>query len=247
MAAVMAAVPFTANTAKNANIGFNSIEANAAFQPYNGKVVTKGSDLNVRSGPSTNYKVLYSVPNGTPVAILEEKNGWGKVSDANGGQWVSLNYIQRITAAEAIALSPTTTAKPASKPAATATVQTYPAKPNDGHPHGYHTHANIIIPIADNPQSYKSAYISRGDLLFITNDWRFFINPSAKTLKGTKGTLYRVKHIVGEMLIWYREKEIICDLCGGLVRKDNIFYDITWRFESLDLNDTYYFQKFTVN
>ncbi len=40
MAAVMAAVPFTANTAKNFNIGFNSIEANA----FNGNLMEDYSD-----------------------------------------------------------------------------------------------------------------------------------------------------------------------------------------------------------
>ena len=40
MAAVMAAVPFTANTAKNFNIGFNSIEANA----FNGNLLEDDSD-----------------------------------------------------------------------------------------------------------------------------------------------------------------------------------------------------------
>ncbi|WP_024859421.1 SH3 domain-containing protein [Ruminococcus flavefaciens] len=74
----------------------NELKASAAFQPYNGIVVTKNDNLNVRSGPGTNYKILYSVPKNTTVAILEEKNGWGKVSTAGGGQWVSLNYIQRI-------------------------------------------------------------------------------------------------------------------------------------------------------
>jgi uncharacterized protein YgiM (DUF1202 family) len=78
----------------------NSIEANAAFSPYVGLVITKKDNLNVRSGPGKNYKVLYSVKKGTHVAILEVRGNWGKVTDEKdypGGQWVCLDYIKDIT------------------------------------------------------------------------------------------------------------------------------------------------------
>jgi uncharacterized protein YgiM (DUF1202 family) len=70
-----------------------TISANAAFQPY--VAVVKGDDiknLNVRKGPGTNYDILYSIPVGTRVAIIEEKYGWGKISTENGGQWIYLEY-----------------------------------------------------------------------------------------------------------------------------------------------------------
>lgn len=82
-------------TSFNKTLFVNSIEANATFSPYVGWVKTKKDDLNVRSDPGTNYKVLYSIKKGTQVAILEERGNWGKVSEANGGQWVCLDYITK--------------------------------------------------------------------------------------------------------------------------------------------------------
>ena len=117
-------MPTSDNQTSDKRSFVNAIIGDAAFQPYNGKVVTKTDPLNVRSGPGTNYKVLYSVPKGTPVAILEEKNGWGKVSDASGGQWVSLKYIQRISEAEARDLSKKPSTQTTTKPAAKTTVKT---------------------------------------------------------------------------------------------------------------------------
>lgn len=153
-------VPTSFTNTSCGNHFVNAIEANAAFQPYNGKVVTKGSDLNVRSGPGTNYKVLYSVPNGTPVAILEEKNGWGRVSDANGGQWVSLNYIQRITAAEALSISnqnsaPTKTASnAASSRPKTASSSSSSKKKQETH--AYKVKESFAYPVAMSLYSIKT-------------------------------------------------------------------------------------------
>lgn len=48
--------------------------------------------LNVRSGPSTRYKVINQVKNGEIYTIIEEKNGWGKIAPDNG--WISLKYTE---------------------------------------------------------------------------------------------------------------------------------------------------------
>ncbi len=69
----------------------NSITVNAAFNSYNGTVKTQGSNLNVRSGPGTNYKIIRKLSNGSRVTIYEENNGWGRISGSQ--EWVSLSYI----------------------------------------------------------------------------------------------------------------------------------------------------------
>lgn len=57
--------------------------------------------LNVRIGPGTGYACMkingkdFQLPNGLIVAICEEVNGWGRLSDLQG--WVSLSYLARAT------------------------------------------------------------------------------------------------------------------------------------------------------
>ena len=65
--------------------------ANAEFNSYNGTVKTHGGNLNVRSGPGTNYRAIRSLSNGSRVTIYEENNGWGRISSSQ--EWVSLSYI----------------------------------------------------------------------------------------------------------------------------------------------------------
>ena len=57
--------------------------------PYTAK--TTLSELNVRAGAGTNFAVSRKVPMGTEVKILEEKNGWARISDT---EWVMMKYIQ---------------------------------------------------------------------------------------------------------------------------------------------------------
>lgn len=47
--------------------------------------------LNVRSGPSTKYKVINQVKQNQIFTILEEKDGWGRIP---GDGWISLKYTE---------------------------------------------------------------------------------------------------------------------------------------------------------
>jgi hypothetical protein len=57
--------------------------------------------LNVRIGPGAGYACMkingkdFQLPNGLIIAICEEANGWGRLSDLQG--WVSLSYLVRAT------------------------------------------------------------------------------------------------------------------------------------------------------
>lgn len=44
-------------------------------------VSVKGNEVNVRSGPGTNYEELWRVHKGYPVKILEKKGNWVKTED----------------------------------------------------------------------------------------------------------------------------------------------------------------------
>lgn len=60
----------------------------------NGRVAG-ASYLNVRSGPSTNYRVITRLQNGDSVRILEEQNGWYEIILQNGRVgYVSGEYIE---------------------------------------------------------------------------------------------------------------------------------------------------------
>ena len=70
---------------------------------YTAKVTA--DSLNVRQGPGTSYTVMTSVKENTVITIVEEKNGWGRLSSGIG--WVKLQYVKKI--ANTTASTPTAT------------------------------------------------------------------------------------------------------------------------------------------
>lgn len=50
------------------------------------------SVLNVRAGAGMGYKILTTVRKGSNHKLLEEKNGWGRISEG----WISSNYYKKI-------------------------------------------------------------------------------------------------------------------------------------------------------
>lgn len=62
----------------------------AASKPPYFRTVT-ATLLNVRQSPTTSSAILRQLRKGTACTIIEEKDGWGKLSD---GGWVCLDYVQ---------------------------------------------------------------------------------------------------------------------------------------------------------
>jgi len=58
------------------------------------KVATGTSTLHIRSGPSTDYAILGSIPNGTTVQISKTQQGWGYVTYGGVTGWSSMDYLQ---------------------------------------------------------------------------------------------------------------------------------------------------------
>lgn len=56
------------------------------------KVKITASLLNVRAGAGTNYKILTTVKRNSTYELLEEKNGWGRISKG----WISSQYYKKI-------------------------------------------------------------------------------------------------------------------------------------------------------
>lgn len=55
-------------------------------------VSIKGDDINMRSGPGTQYKVLWQLGSGFPLQVLKQKGNWYRVQDFEGTiGWVHKN------------------------------------------------------------------------------------------------------------------------------------------------------------
>lgn len=56
------------------------------------KIKVTANLLNVRAGAGTNYKILTTVKRNSTYELLEEKNGWGRISKG----WISSQYYKKI-------------------------------------------------------------------------------------------------------------------------------------------------------
>ena len=63
------------------------------------------SSLNVRSGPGTSYDKVGKLSSGTVVTILDEANGWAKISTGKVNGYVSSEYLTEVDAAALAASS----------------------------------------------------------------------------------------------------------------------------------------------
>ena len=61
------------------------------------RVSTRGSNLNVRAGAGTGYKIINSLPNGTALKVLSSSGNWYKIKTFRGiTGWVSKNYVVKM-------------------------------------------------------------------------------------------------------------------------------------------------------
>ena len=59
-----------------------------------GVVTTEETPLNLRGGPGENFPILLRIPNGTPVEVLGEYNGWYVVRVGNVIGYANAQYIR---------------------------------------------------------------------------------------------------------------------------------------------------------
>src|SRR5699024_2600301 len=59
------------------------------------KIIT--NNLNIRSGPGTNYSIIGSASKGETYTVVDEKNGWYKIGYGSYNAWVSSHssYVDR--------------------------------------------------------------------------------------------------------------------------------------------------------
>ena len=82
---------------------------------------TTTENLNMRSGNSTLYGIILTIPKGSQVEVLSSLNGWDKVSYNGKTGWSSAKYL---TASSAPAPSPAPTPAPAPAPVSSVTFKT---------------------------------------------------------------------------------------------------------------------------
>ena len=71
-----------------------TIEAPVSSSFKNYLVVITTNVLNVRTGPSTGYKITQQVRKDEIFTIIDEKNNWGKLK--SGAGWINLSYTKKI-------------------------------------------------------------------------------------------------------------------------------------------------------
>jgi SH3-like domain-containing protein len=57
-------------------------------------VITKNEAANIRSGPGTNYEVLFTVEKGIPFKVLKRENNWIHIEHADGDKgWIHKSLV----------------------------------------------------------------------------------------------------------------------------------------------------------
>lgn len=86
-------------SASNNQNGSSNSNSSSSGLPYTVIITTSdGSNLNIRSGPGTQYSIRGSIANSTKTkqvkyTIIEEKNGWGKLK--SGAGWIKLSHTTK--------------------------------------------------------------------------------------------------------------------------------------------------------
>ena len=75
-----------------------TLEPSVAVEPNpvaSGTVATQGENLNLRSGPGTDFPVITKIPNATLLSIQDEQNGFYFVTAPSGQEgWASAAFIR---------------------------------------------------------------------------------------------------------------------------------------------------------
>jgi uncharacterized protein YgiM (DUF1202 family) len=81
-------------------------------------VATESSNLNLRSGPGSEFPTINSIPKGTVLTVVEVQGDWGRVDYKTTIGWVNMKYMKAANPDE------TTTAESTSTTAATGVTET---------------------------------------------------------------------------------------------------------------------------
>lgn len=83
------------------------------FEPGKYKVATKDDPLGLRLEPNTDSDRLIYIPKGEEIEVLAVWDDWGYVVYEKTGGWLSMNYLELISANKTTTEKTTTTTTPA--------------------------------------------------------------------------------------------------------------------------------------
>lgn len=85
-------------------IDYSNIRPEAAPHPAVEEIIsetwvtnTGDTFLNVRSGPSTSFSRVGTLPNGTEVTVIKKQNNWGYIEQPDFAGWICLDYADFIS------------------------------------------------------------------------------------------------------------------------------------------------------
>lgn len=81
--------PISAFAAENAEASSES-----TMRKVPGYYICTGSDVNIRTGPGTNYTIVGTLNYGTKVYVYSISNGWAKIAVGGFYRYVSSDYLR---------------------------------------------------------------------------------------------------------------------------------------------------------
>ena len=85
-------------------IDYSNLQPTAVSHPAVEEIIsetwvteTGSTYLNVRSGPSTSFSRVGTLPNGTKVTVTKKQNNWGYIEQADFAGWISLDYANFVS------------------------------------------------------------------------------------------------------------------------------------------------------
>lgn len=115
-------------------------------------------NLNMRTGASTKYKRITTIPKGKEVQYLGKKGSWTKVKYGSKSGYVSSTYLKKYTVKAPTVISKKTTVTAPKTPTATSTSKTYQTTANLNMRKGASTKYSVIKTL---PKGAKVTYISK--------------------------------------------------------------------------------------
>ena len=144
--------------------------------------VTGVETLNVRSGPSTNSGILFTISRGTKVTVLEETNGWYKIQVLNRTGYAYAQYIE----IDQTGASPSAdNSKPASTPTNTPSQSTPPSPSNKtGRVNLENSTSRLNVRSAPNGSASIIGKLNHGTTVTITGESGDWYQIESGSLKG---------------------------------------------------------------
>ena len=125
-----------------------------------GAIYKTTANLNMRTGNSTGYSRLLTIPRGTSVTVTETKGGWGKTSYSGKTGWISLDYATKTGNVAAPAATTTAASTASASSAVAGTV--------------YKTNGNMYLRSGNNKSASILGVVPKGTSVTatqISNNW----------------------------------------------------------------------------